>query len=96
MVERGYFWDAAFHAVAGAGDDHGSGGDGDHGAEGDGNVVDDDGDQSLFLIHQLNSVNSCTSVSKSFHRRKEGSFLTLLSIVDNSLSINSTPPFHRV
>ena len=71
MVERGYFWDAAFHAVAGAGDDHGSGGDGDHGAEGDGNVVDDDGDQSLFLIHQLNSVNSCTSVSKSFHRRKE-------------------------
>ena len=68
-MERGYFWDAAWHALAGAGDEHGGGGD--YGEEGDRNVVDDDGDGSLFLIHQLNSVKSCTSVSESFHRRKE-------------------------
>ena len=44
------------------------------GAEGDGNVVDGGCDESLFLIHRLNSVKSCRSVFKYSHRREEGSF----------------------
>ena len=44
------------------------------GAESDGNVVDGGCDESLFLIHQLNSVKSCRSVFKYSHRREEGSF----------------------